>query len=296
MEIDKLCLGTVKLGLPNYGFSSQKYVDSPFKAQSLLKDVESLGIHRFDTSPRYGDSEQILGRHLLHSNQRYFVSSKIDNLRPNDHRTPEIIIESVRASIAKLKIDHLDICYLHQNDISIISDPYVHQGLKLLKEKKLIQYSGSSLYSHEECEYAIESGVFDYIQIPVNIIDLSYYIRFIQPGYDHVRFSARSLLLQGIIANNEDIHNQIKYSKEILKYLKVINKIADSINLSLTQLALSFAFSLKGIDHYLIGSTSINNIKDNIKCLDIKLNPDKIEELTALSAKNKLWSNPRNWI
>ena len=295
MNISKFCLGTVKLGMPNYGHSSTKNDNSSFTAIQVLKNVETLGIYRVDTSPRYGTSEEILGQYFTKCEILPFVSSKIDFLRTNESCTPEIMIENVTLSLKKLNINHLDICYLHQNDISIISDPYVHIGLNLLKEKKLIKYSGASVYTLEECAYAIESKMFDYIQVPINIFDISFYYSYIKSGFKHVRFTARSILLQGIIANRKNILNQIKYAEDILNCLEAIDVIASENNLTTTQLALAYVFSLVGVDHYIIGSTSLHNIKKNIDCQCIKLNQETIESITNLATKKKIWTNPRNW-
>ena len=56
-SINKISLGTVKLGIPDYGFSSSNE-KSKFNALEFLKQSEDLGITRYDTSPRYGQSEK----------------------------------------------------------------------------------------------------------------------------------------------------------------------------------------------------------------------------------------------
>ena len=117
---DRLCLGTVKLGIPDYGFSSNSptnWVDPLF----FLNQAELMGINRFDTSPRYGKSEEVLGQYILQSGTDPIVSSKIDNLRLGDSDTPEIMVASVKASLGKLYLKWLNICYLHQNELEIIS-------------------------------------------------------------------------------------------------------------------------------------------------------------------------------
>ena len=46
------------------------------------------------------------------------------------------MFNSIKSSISKLKIDKLHLCFLHQDDIEIISDKYIQQGIKLLKERE----------------------------------------------------------------------------------------------------------------------------------------------------------------
>ena len=289
-----LCLGTVKLGVPDYGFSSNS-TPIQFDPVAFLKQVELMGISRFDTSPIYGQSEEILGQYTVQSRISPLVSSKIDNLSLGDSDTPERMLASVKASLLKLHLKKLDICYLHQNKLGIISDPYVHEGLVLLKQKKLIRFTGASLYSFEECEYALESELFDVIQIPVSVFDISFYNRFVREKRTSVRFVARSLLLQGILVNRKEINHRIQQSQNILSYLKQLDQIAEGCGFSTIELALAFVFSLRNINHYLIGTTSIENLEKNIQCLKIKLPSQVFKCVFEMASQPKNWVNPRNW-
>ncbi|NQT81289.1 MAG: aldo/keto reductase [Candidatus Aminicenantes bacterium] len=291
---DVLCLGTVKLGIPDYGFSSNN-TTSQFDPVAFLKQAELMGISHFDTSPRYGQSEEILGKYIVQRITTPFVSSKIDNLSPGDCDTPGKMLASVQTSLLKLHLTKLDICYLHQNELNIISDAYVHEGLMLLKEQNLIRFTGASLYSLEECEYVLESGLFDVIQIPVSVFDISLYNRFVRGKCNSVRFVARSLLLQGILINRNVINFRIRQSHQVLAYLKQIDQLAEECGLSTLELALAFVFSLRNIDHYLIGTTSIENLNKDIKCLNIKLPTQAFMRILDMASQPASWTNPRNW-
>jgi aryl-alcohol dehydrogenase-like predicted oxidoreductase len=290
----RICLGTVKLGVPDYGFSSRP-VAGEFDPRFFLAQVEAAGVHCFDTSPRYGRSEEILGSYLARSSGRAFVSSKIDALRPDDPGSPEKMLSSVRASLQRLNLPYLDVCYLHQNELEIIADPYVHEGLRQLKELGLIGAAGASLYSHAECDYALGSGVFDVIQVPVSIFDLSFYQRFISNNKSGVRFAARSLLLQGILADRAGIDSRIRQAREVQDYLHQLDRLAKRNGLSVIALALGFVSSLPGIDQYLLGTTSVENLRQNIRFMNRPM-PQKLSgELVALAEQAKNWTNPRNW-
>lgn len=292
---DKICLGTVKLGVPEYGFSSSRTISENIEPGTFLKYVEKTGINRFDTSPRYGNSEILLGNHFSQSRSIFYVSSKIDNLKHNDSKTPSKMLKSVQASLKSLHLKQLYICYLHQNDLEIINDPYVHEGLIELKEREMIRYSGASLYSFEECEYALKSGMFDFIQIPVSVFDVSFYCRFVREKSTSVRFVARSLLLQGILVNRSAIRSRIRQSNKVLTYLNQLDQLAKEYGLSTLEMALAFVFSLPNIDHYLIGTTSIENLEKNIQCLKIELPPQALGRILEIASQPKSWTNPRNW-
>lgn len=293
-KTDVVCLGTVKLGIPPYGFSSQSNFSEPDPI-AFLKQVELSGIRRFDTSPRYGKSEEILGQYVLQATMTPVISSKIDNLKTGNPDMPIKMRKSVEASLSKLNVQRLDICYLHQNDLSIISDPYIHEGLVLLKQENLVRYTGASLYTFKECEYAISSGVFDFIQIPVNVFNVAFYSEFIKSNTCAVRFAARSLLLQGILVNRSEIRSRIRYNRQILSYLNQLDRLAGEYGLSTLEMSLAFVFSLKHIDHYLIGTTSIENLKKDIQCLYLELPSELSERILEIASQSKIWTDPRSW-
>ena len=294
--VNRLCLGTVKLGIPDYGFSSPSTLPSLDTAH-FLAQVEAAGIHCFDTSPRYGNSESCLGNYLKNrAAPPPFVSSKIDHLSCGRSDTPRQMLESVQNSLTQLHLRYLDLCYLHQNDIAILRDPFVHEGLQRLKHLGLIRSAGVSVYHWEECEYALDSDVYDFIQIPVNIFDLGFYNRFIDtPSNTSIRFTARSLLLQGILANREKISSKIRQSKEIHAYLQTLDHIAGRLEMTTTEMALRFVFSLPHIDHFLIGSLSIHNLRKNLVWATKELPPDVMTEIKSMASQEKTWTNPRNW-
>jgi aryl-alcohol dehydrogenase-like predicted oxidoreductase len=291
--LDSICLGTVKLGSPDYGFSSNQDFKT-FDPLLFLRQAEAIGIRKFDTSPRYGRSEEIIGEYISFSNKTPIVSTKIDKLKPGVRDTPKMMLESVSSSLRKLNLLQLDTCYLHQNELEIISDPYVHEGLTLIKDKGLSVNIGVSVYSFEECEYAVESGIFDVIQVPISVFDLTFYNRYVL-FVNSVRFVARSLLLQGILVNRSNIKSRIRYSAEILECLVQLDRLAEEYNYATLDMALGFVFSLENICHYLIGTASINNLKRNIRCLNIQLPPELCSKIKDIASNVKIWNNPRNW-
>ena len=79
---NKISLGTAKLGIDQYGYSSN---DLPVDKIKFLKKSIDIGIDTFDTSPRYGDSEEIIGQSISDRETELCISSKIDGLKESDH-------------------------------------------------------------------------------------------------------------------------------------------------------------------------------------------------------------------
>ena len=96
-----LFLGTVKLGVPEYGFSSSA-ADAAFDALGFLRGAKELGVNRLDTSPRYGNSEEVIGQYIKETSSMPFVASKIDNLAARDPPTPPPIEHHLKNSFEEI--------------------------------------------------------------------------------------------------------------------------------------------------------------------------------------------------
>ena len=98
-----------------------------------------------------------------------------------------------------------------------------------------------------------------------------------------------------MIANRLNIKKKI--SKEnypfLIDHLSKINKIAEEYKYETYQLALAFIFSLKNINHFIIGTTSLKNINKNIEIINNLFSKDAINKIKNLSKEYKSWSDLR---
>ena len=288
----KLCLGTVKVGVPTYGYSLTNSINNH---NTLFLRATEIGITCFDTSPRYANSEKIIGNFIKKHSKKLFISTKIDNLNTNDKSVIHKMRESVLRSIENLNVEFLDLCYLHQNEVSVISNEYVLDGLNQLKQEGLIDNIGVSIYSGEELDYTLKSNSFDWVQIPVNIMDTSFYNRIIESG-STINIAARSIFLQGVIFNSAAIKKKIPDADRMMESLNLIKSFGDQHNLKLIDLAVSYVCSLSSLDQVLVGTASIKNLEKVKKASKILLN-DNIKSLfDEISRIRKPWTNPRAWI
>jgi aryl-alcohol dehydrogenase-like predicted oxidoreductase len=288
---NKITLGTAKLGIDGYGFSSDNLKRDKAK---FLKESYDIGINSLDTSPRYGNAEKIIGEFYKEINDKPLINSKIDGLQNNNNLSPKLMVESVKRSIDRMKIAKLNVCYLHQNEIEIISDPYVQEGFKILKEMNLIDYCGTSIYSFSELDYTISSLEYDFIQAPVNVLDTSYYDRIIQ-SKSNIKICARSLYLQGILIQDKLIPKKIKNHKILLKTLYQLKDLCKDYDVDLSTVCIAYVNSLKKIDQVIIGTSSKNNLRAIIGNSDYELDKNLIKIITKIAAKPKTWTNPKNW-
>ena len=286
----QLTLGTAKLGMPAYGYSDGYALADPvnFILRSLVR-----GIRFIDTSPRYGNSEELIGKALNLIKNKPSISTKIDNLVSKSSNTPNAMIKSINESISKLNTP-IDICYLHQNNIEIISDKYVHEGIKVLKNSNLVKEVGTSVYSQEELIYTLDCGVYDWVQIPVNILDTSFY-RIASNHVSEIKIAARSVFLQGVIFSDQRARMDIKDHHELLVTLDQLRELCSDFGLTMQQLSVAYLSSLDKINQIIVGTISDDKLSENMASTKIQLNKSLIASIEEISTRAKSWSNPRSW-
>ena len=146
--INNLIFGTAKMGIKGYTANSHaKIVDN----SKLLNHLINKGIKKLDTAQRYGESHDIIAEYNRAKGNQFLISTKIDGLTPKDKNVSNKLFEFTTKTIERLNIEKLDILYLHQNDLQIISDPYIIDGLNELKSKKLISKIGISRIIKKIC-------------------------------------------------------------------------------------------------------------------------------------------------
>ena len=88
---------------------------APEAAEQILNAVLDGGINFIDTSPDYGESEELIGRYISHRRSEYFLATKCGCLvdvepaagRPRHVYTRENIVAAVEQSLRRMRTDHL---------------------------------------------------------------------------------------------------------------------------------------------------------------------------------------------
>lgn len=287
----KVILGTAKFGINDYGFSSDKPRLSGIEMLRLACD---LGIDILDTSPRYGSAEKIIGQFHKTYKENFRVCTKVDNLTVSSNKSTKKIYNSVFNSLKDLNVNVIETLYLHQNELEIISDKNITKAVCQLKSEGLVKKIGVSVYNKEECEFALKSDDYDVIQLPVSILD-SHILSEISGFISSKEIVGRSLFLQGVLFNRNDIYSKVNQAEDLFSKLKILDELSNKYNYSLLNLAVAFVIGLPLVSNIVVGTSSKKNLIKIIKASKIKL-PNKLNnELKIHSSKYKIWGNPRNW-
>ena len=291
INLNRVIYGTARLGNFSYGYSKENILNYD-QRESLISKVIELGINRFDTSPQYNDAEIVLGKAITKT--KTLIDSKVINLKPGDKNSQKIIFNQVENSLKRLNKENLNVLYLHQNEIEILSDKYIQIGLKKILQYGLAKKIGSSVYSHLEFDYSLESDVFSVIQAPVNILNYSFYKKFI---LSKKRLSkelvARSIFLQGTLMN-VDFKKLSKLNKDLSRTISDLKRICLINETTIINEAKHSVFELNDLS-VIQSSLSIDNILSN---LHYHSNKKKIAikgEIEKLRDIEYSFTNPRNW-
>jgi aryl-alcohol dehydrogenase-like predicted oxidoreductase len=292
MSVAEFILGTAKLGMPDYGFSSKA---ERMPALSFLRNAWEVGVRTLDTSPRYGNAEDLIGKYHACLDEKYKICTKVDGLQLGRGTIQQSIFASVERSLKRMRITEIDTLYLHQNALDIISDEAVLNALSEVKKRYPVSRVGASIYSYEECLFAIKDNVYDVVQVPISILDSHIYSRVKADLNPQTKIVARSLFLQGTLLNRDLITSKILQSQDLLAYLAEIDKLANSYQADLVALACAYVVRLRGVYGIVVGTTNVSNLKILYQGAQTEIPAELLQAVTDLANSYKVWGNPRNW-
>jgi aryl-alcohol dehydrogenase-like predicted oxidoreductase len=148
-------------------------------AGSLLNAVLDGGINLIDTSPDYGRSEELIGKHLGHRRDEFFLASKCGCLieipadaqppYPHDY-SPANVRADVEQSLRRLRTDRLDLVQVHMSpSVEQLRDNQTVETLQELRKEGKVRFIGmSGILPNLPGQIAMD--VFDAFQIPYSAV------------------------------------------------------------------------------------------------------------------------------
>mgnify|MGYP006089730735 CR=1 FL=1 len=292
-DIKRVIYGTARLGNSDYGFSNNIPLDFDERIHLINKIIE-LGISRFDTSPRYKNAELILGKAISKLTSTILIDTKVVDLIPYANNSEKIIFQQVEKSLKTLNKESINVLYLHQNEIEIISDINIQKSLNKLLDLGLVKKIGISVYNHNELDYGLRSTLFNVIQAPVNVLNHSFYNKFINSNKaSNKELVARSIFLQGALLNVGK--NKLnKLNLELSKKIKLLNEMCTNSKTTIENQAKYSVFELSDIS-VIQSSLSLNNISSNLIYQKDSGNNIVHEQVKKIMDSEYSFTNPRNW-
>lgn len=277
-ETDRLVLGTFQLGV-DYGIANKLGKPDFRGALDIVSAAWEGGIRQFDTAQIYGNSESVLGE-VLSSLGVSHEAKVITKLHPDmNHLDKTKVVESVERSIKELKITRLHCLMVHNEDCLDLLNEGLIEILNELKEDGLIENLGVSVYAPYRALQALNSSLFNMVQVPSNILDQ----RFEKEGVFDIGYKlqkkvhVRSIFLQGLILmGSENLPERLLYAKsEIIK----LETIAKELNMQPKELAMGYMKIAYPDSYILFGAEESRQVKENLSMWKRNISPKIVTEI-----------------
>ncbi len=305
LRVSELCLGTMTFG-DEWGWGSNRE-----KSRQIFDTFIESGGNFIDTADLYtnGTSEKFLGEFIAADRQRIVLATKYTNSAPGtdpnaagNHR--KNMMQSVEASLQRLKTDYIDLYWLHIWDymtpieeVMRAFDDLVRQGKVLYigisdapawviaRADMLTDLRGWTAFTGIQIEYSLIERTSERELLPMaNALDLA--------------VTAWSPLAGGILtgkyaaatsdAERRLDHPMLKDMSSIdtrkQQIAETLTDIARSIGRSPAQVALAWLRQQPGVVIPIIGARTVSQLKDNLACIEFQLEDDHVQKLNEVSA------------
>lgn len=300
-------------------------------AIKCVKTAFDLGVTTFDTADVYAGTraETVLGKALKGvRRESYELFTKVyfpTGTGKNDRGlSRKHIMESCHASLRRLNVDHIDLYQMHRFDFETPLEESLQAFEDLIRQGK-VNYIGFSEWNGEQISSALK------------IQDSRGYSRFVssQPQYsalwrvieaEVVPLSRKegigqivwSPIAQGVLTGKYKpgakppsgsratdkksgagmISGWLR--EEVLGAVQKLQPVADSVGLTMSQLAIAWVLQNDNVSSAIMGATKPSQVKENVKASGVKLDPSVMAAIdNALGAlpqrdpKQTISPNPR---
>ncbi len=290
MKIEKRNFGNSSLKVFPLGFGAG-HIDAneltDEEASRLLNSVLDLGINLIDTARGYGASEERIGKHISHRRDEFILSTKVGYDVPgyNDW-TYDCIIAGVDRALHTLKTDHIDIVHLHSCPLGTLEYGEVIAALQKTVEAGKVRFAAYS-GENDELGYSIHSGKFGSVQTSVNIFD--------QRNLDYLLPEAKKRGI-GVIAKRPAGNIPWKFPEQphgryAEQYWLRMKKMDLDFGDNWLDTALRFTAFTEGVDTFIVGTSNLDHLKNNLMILEKGPLPEEIYSNLRKTFKQ----NDDNW-
>jgi len=242
----------------------------PSEAVKVLQRAVELGVNFIDTADSYGPhvSEELIAEALHPYPAGLVIATKGGFLRtgPNQwniNSSPESLKRALEGSLARLKVDRIDLYQLHRIDPNVPFERTM-EFLQGVQEEGLVRHIGLSEVSVEEIEKAEE-----YVDIVSVQNKYSHDFRKWESVLDYCEQTGKAFIpWNPMNAGNAD-------------KMSVIEKVAAKAGVTAHQLALAWLLYHSPNNLLIPGTSSVQHLEENLRAEQIQLTEDELDELEA---------------
>ncbi|MGE0211306.1 MAG: aldo/keto reductase [Parvibaculaceae bacterium] len=300
LTVSRICLGCMSYGTPDW----RPWVLDEKAAKPFFKRALEAGINFFDTADIYsiGASEEVTGKHLKAMARRedVVIATKVGLMM---HESPNAtglsrkhILESIDASLKRLKTDYVDLYQIHRLDRSTPMEEIAEALDEVVRSGKALYIGASSMWAWEFAKLLgiQERNGFARFASMQNHYNLLYREeeREMMPlcQSEGVGIIPWSPLARGRLTKPEDAKATTRegsddFQKRLYgmaqerKIVTRVRKAAENLKVSQAQVALAWHLHKPWVTAPIVGATRIGQLEDAIAAASLKLDPRLIESL-----------------
>lgn len=308
LRVSPLCLGTMTFG-EEWGWGGSKE-----DSRAVFEAYAEAGGNFLDTANMYtgGTSEQFVGEFVEGRREQFVIATKFTfSMRPGDPNaggnSRKNMIQCCEASLRRLKTDYIDLYWVHAWDGLTPIEETMRAFDDLVRSGKVL-YVGVSDYPAWKVAQANTFAElrgwnrFVALQIEYSLVERSAERDLIPMAKElGLGVTPWSPLGQGVLtgkfnqgAREEGSRLAIReaasheMSKKYLtdrafKIAETVVSIANQIDRSPAQVALAWLRYQTGVTSIIIGARRLNQLKDNLKSLEVDLSQAHLKQLDEVS-------------
>lgn len=281
----------------------------------LLDGLTDAGLNFIDTADVYstwvrgnsgGESETIIGKWLNSNGKRnqVVIATKVGSIMSESKKglSGKYIIRAVEDSLKRLQTDYIDLYQSHKDDQATPMEETLEAYDQLIKQGK-VKVIGASNFTADRLAKALEISkqhgyaAYQCLQPEYNLMDRAGFEEnleslCLEKGISVISYySLASGFLSGKYRSEADFNKSPrgggmkKYLNERgFRILKALDDVSEKHNATPTQVSLAWLMARPSITAPIVSATTIDQLQDLIKAVDLKLDTQSIELLTAASA------------
>jgi aryl-alcohol dehydrogenase-like predicted oxidoreductase len=288
-------------------------IDEP-TSFTILDAFVDAGFNLIDTADVYsrwkeghvgGESETVIGNWLKKSGKRdkVVIATKVgmDMGGENKGLSKRHIFKSVEDSLKRLQTDHIDLYQSHRDDPTIPQEETLSAYDELVKQGK-VKVIGASNYSGARLTEALaiskQKGfpLYQTLQPEYNLYAREVYEKDLEPvclanGLGVITyFSLASGFLTGKYRTEADFGKSVRgggmkrfLNERGFAILAALDEVSKQLNATQAQVALGWLMARKGITAPIVSATSLEQLSDILKSVEVKLDAAAVDKLDNAS-------------
>jgi aryl-alcohol dehydrogenase-like predicted oxidoreductase len=302
METHRLGDLTVSdLGLGCMGMSEFYGEADDRESIATIHRALELGVNFLDTADMYGQghNEGLVGQAIADRRDEVVLATKFGNRREGDRRwvdnSPAWIRAACEASLARLRVEQIDLYYMHRRDPEVPVEESVGAMAELVEQGK-VRELGLSEVSAETLRAAHRVHPIAALQSEWSLFTRGIEAEIIptarELGIGIVPYSPIGRgILAGALTSADDLdpddfrRNHPRFERQNLeanlKLVERVRELADEIGCTPVQLALAWLLHQGDDVTPIPGTKRVVYLEENLGAVDVELTPAQLERIDA---------------